>query len=162
MTILKTLFLGITLLAVNLAVAQEAENSGLFIQLKRADSIIFEQGFNKCNFPALQKIVHTDLEFLHDQGGIQNRDQFFRAVEQNICANPNAKPVRKLIPGSLKVYPLYNQGKLYGAIQMGDHEFYIAEPGKELRHTSTARFIHTWLLEGEQWKLYRVLSYDHH
>ncbi len=142
--------------------AQEKPDSDLFIALKKADSLIFDLGFNQCNFDVLEKTVHRDLEFLHDQGGIQNREEFFKAIRENIC-NPAsvAKPVRKLTPGTLVVYPLKKDGEIYGAIQLGEHEFYLAEKSKPLRKTATAKFIHTWLLEDGQWKLYRVLSYDH-
>lgn len=141
--------------------AQVSENSELFIQLKKCDSLLFEQGFNKCDFVSLEKVIHKDLEFLHDQGGIQNRDEFFKAVKQNICSTPDAKPIRKLVKGSLQVFPMKNKGVLYGAIQMGTHEFYIAEPGKPLRLTGVAKFIDTWILENDEWKLRHVLSFDH-
>lgn len=140
---------------------QEKEDSALFIELKKADSLIFEEGFNKCNIQALRDAMHPDLQFMHDQNGLQTRDDFFKGFEESICSNPNYKPIRKLVNGSLMVYPLMNEGKLYGAIQMGIHEFYIAEPGKELRFTVNGKFIHTWLLKDGKWKLFRALSYDH-
>ena len=62
---------------------------------------------------------------------------------------------------TLEVFPLYNQGVLYGAIQNGVHEFYIKEANKESRLTSTAKFSHVWLKENDAWLLKRVLSYDH-
>ncbi|MEN9686441.1 MAG: hypothetical protein RLZZ28_2227 [Bacteroidota bacterium] len=161
MRFLKLLSAIFCLLLTESVFAQVSEQSALFIQLKTADSILFEEGFNKCNFTALKKKVHKDLEFLHDQGGIQDAQAFYTAVEKNICANPDKKPIRKLTAGTLQVYPMKSQGVLYGAIQMGIHEFYIAEPGKALYLTSTARFIHTWILENEEWKLKHVLSYDH-
>ena len=154
-TTLVFLFFGI------LMHGQEKTNSELFVALQKTDSILFEQGFNKCNFEALEKIVHKDLEFLHDKGGIQNREQFFTAVRNNICGSQNGKPVRKLVEGSLQVYPLESNGKLYGAIQTGQHEFYMSVPGEPLHFTSKANFTHTWLLENGTWKLYHVLSYNH-
>ncbi|MEQ8523163.1 hypothetical protein [Gracilimonas sp.] len=54
-----------------------------------------------------------------------------------------------------------DNGELYGAIQRGEHEFYILEPGKEMYKTGFARFTHLWLLEDGEWILKRVLSYDH-
>lgn len=151
----------LSLLIVPAAFSQVAVDSDLFRQLQKGDSVIFEQGFNNCNFVALEKVVHADLQFIHDQGGMQNRAEFFSAVKNNICAGNGPKPVRQLTNGTLQVFPLMNNGKLYGAVQMGIHEFYLAEPGKELRFTSGARFIHTWLLENGEWKLFRVISYDH-
>ncbi|MBL4706380.1 MAG: beta-lactamase family protein, partial [Flavobacteriales bacterium] len=74
---------------------------------------------------------------------------------------PNRKPIRKLVNGSMEVFSLYNEGKLYGAIQNATHEFYIKEPEKELYKTNIAIFTHLWLLDGNIWKLKRSLSYDH-
>lgn len=141
--------------------AQVRTDSELFLQLKNADSLLFELGFNQCDTAVLQQLMHKDLEFLHDQGGIQDRDAFFKAHRENICGNPDNKPIRKRVEGSLMVYPMFDNGKLYGAIQMGTHEFYLAEPGKPLKPTGKAKFIHTWLLVDGQWQLYRVISYDH-
>lgn len=140
---------------------QELPTSSLYQTLKKSDSLLFEETFNKCNFTPLDKIIHPDLIFLHDQSGRQNKAEFLSAVKQNICGNLKQKPIRKLTPGTLTVYPLHRDGVLYGAVQMGDHEFYIAETGKPLQATSTAKFIHTWILTDGEWKLYFVQSYHH-
>jgi hypothetical protein len=158
---MKTFSTFFLLLCVTFATAQESENSTLFLQLKAADSLLFERSFNHCDFAVLEKLAHKDLQFLHDQGGMQNREEFFKSVRENICGNPKDKPIRKLVAGSLEVWPMKKDGKLYGAIQTGIHEFYRAEEGKPLRKTSIAKFIHVWLLENGTWQLYRVMSYDH-
>ena len=123
---------------------QVAEDSELYKQLKSVDSLLFEEGFNHCNLEILKSMMHPDLQFLHDQNGMQDRDAFFQGFEESICSNPDFKPIRKLVRGSLQVYPLKNEGKLYGAIQTGIHEFFIAEPGKELRFTVNGKFTHVW------------------
>lgn len=156
--VMKKIFLVIAMFICALTVAQEKRNSALYLALKAADSILFERGFNHCDFAALEKLAHPDLQFLHDQAGMQDRKAFFEAVRQNVCGGEN-RPMRKLI-GDLTVYPLYENGKMYGAIQMGNHEFFNIENGKP-RKTTVAKFIHTWLLVDGKWQLYRVLSYDH-
>jgi len=161
MNISKTVLLGITILINQFTFAQADKNSELYKELYKADSLVFEEGFNRCNFTVLEKIIHSDFEFLHDQNGIQNREEFFKVFKESICPDTNLKPIRKLIEESLEVYPLKNEGKIYGAIQIGFHEFFIAEPDKELSFTSNGKFIHTWILENEQWKLKHVVSYDH-
>jgi CubicO group peptidase (beta-lactamase class C family) len=161
MKIFKIALFALTPLLTQFTYGQESTTSPIFIELQKGDSLVFERGFNKCDFTTLQNIMHSDLQFLHDQNGTQNREDFFKVFKESICSNPDAKPIRKLVDGSLIVYPLKNEGKIYGAIQMGVHEFYIAEPNKELRFTANGKFIHTWLLENGQWKLYRVASYDH-
>ncbi|MEZ4942234.1 MAG: DUF4440 domain-containing protein [Saprospiraceae bacterium] len=149
------------LLSIACLQAQMAQTDPLFISLKQQDSIFFERGFNQCDLEYLEQAVHPDLVFFHDQGGFQNRTVFFENVRQNLCADPNQKPIRKLEEGSLEVYPLYNNGQLYGAIQNGVHKFYIREPGKADVPTSTAKFTHLYLLEDDKWMLREVLSFDH-
>ncbi|SFS76585.1 serine hydrolase [Lutibacter maritimus] len=149
------------ILTIKNSIAQVAEDSNLFIELKKADSLIFNEGFNKCNFDALKKVLHQDLEFFHDVGGAQNLEQFNEAFSKNICGDFNYKPIRRLLPETLEVYPLKNNGELYGAIQKGEHNFYIKEPNKEIYITGYAKFITTWVLENGDWKAKRILSYDH-
>lgn len=158
---MKKIICHLLFLCVSVAAAQESEKSELFKTLKTKDSLLFDVSFNQCDFKVLEKLIHKDLQFLHDIGGIQDYDAFFKAVRENVCGNPDRKAMRKLVPGSLKVYPLYNRGKLYGAIQMGDHEFFISENRGAFKKTSTAKFTHTWFLENGVWLLHDVLSYDH-
>jgi len=141
--------------------AQVSKNSALFIQLKKADSLFFEEGFNKCNFEILETYIPNDFEFYHDENGTQNKEQFFTAFRESICANTERKPIRKVVEGSLEVFRLKNNGETYGAVQKGIHLFYIKEPNKELYLTNIAKFTSVWNLENGKWKLSRVLSYDH-
>lgn len=141
--------------------AQVSESSELFRALAKNDSLLFDEGFNHCKLQITQGIISRDLEFYHDTGGFQDRDEFFQAIEENICSSPDKKPIRKLVSGTLKVFPLKDSGHLYGAIQKGIHQFYMKEPGKDLYLTSTAKFTHVWILEDDSWKLKSVLSYDH-
>jgi hypothetical protein len=158
---MKTLTL-ILLLTISIsAKGQNQERIGLFQELKTQDSIFFERGFNHCDLDYLKKQVADDLRFYHDQGGLQNKSQFLENTVNNICASSAQKPIRKVAPESLEVFPLYAAGKIYGAIQKGVHHFYIRENGKKDLWTSTARFTHLWILEKENWKLTEVLSYDH-
>lgn len=156
--LLTSIFLAVFTLSVK---GQVDKNSPLFRELKKQDSIFFERGFNQCDIAYLEKTVSEDLKFYHDQSGFQDRQAFFENTKRNICSNPGQKPVRKLEQGSLTVFPLYNNGSLYGAIQSGVHHFYIRENNKEDLRTSTARFTSVWVLENDEWKLAEVLSYDH-
>ncbi len=143
------------------AEAQTDKNSTLFIELKKQDSIFFERGFNQCDLDYLGSHIADDFKFYHDQSGFQDKKSFFENTKKYICSTPNQKPIRKVDEKSLEVFPLYNNGKLYGAIQNGIHDFYIREDNKEDIHTSKAKFTHLWLLENENWLLKEVLSFDH-
>lgn len=156
---MKTLLLLCFFSLINVAQAQE--KSTLFQELKVQDSIFFEQGFNRCDLDYLKNQVADDLRFYHDQGGFQDKTKFLESTANNICGSGDKKPIRKVAPESLEVFPLYTDGKLYGAIQTGMHYFYIREKDKKDLWTSTAKFTHVWIMDKGAWKLTEVLSYDH-
>lgn len=141
--------------------AQIDKNSPLFIELKKQDSIFFERGFNNCDIPYLEKSVDDNLKFYHDNGGFQDKKLFLERTKQNICGNPNQKPIRKVIENSLEVFPLYNNGELYGAIQSGEHRFFIREKGKQDALGGQAKFTTVWTKKNGNWVMSDILSYDH-
>jgi hypothetical protein len=147
--------------SLNLAIGQVSKNSEIFLALKKQDSVFFERSFNLCNMDYLKSAIHQDLTFYHDQAGIQNRESFLANIKNNICSDLNKKPIRKVIEESLEVYPMYNEGVIYGAVQTGIHDFYIRESNKADIKTSTAKFIHLYLLVNGNWLLKEVISFDH-
>ena len=151
----------ILMISINLANGQVAKNSEIFLTLKKQDSIFFERSFNLCDLEYLKNYVHKDLMFYHDQSGIQNRNLFIENTKKYICGDTIRKPIRKVVEESLEVFPMYNNGVLYGAIQNGIHNFYIREKNKADVHTSRAKFTHLYLLENGNWLLKEVLSFDH-
>ncbi|TDQ23837.1 serine hydrolase [Tenacibaculum caenipelagi] len=159
----KQIFFSVAFLALSInSIAQIDKKSDLFIELKKQDSIFFERAFNQCDLDYLESHIAEDLKFYHDQSGFQNRNTFFENTQKYICSNPDKKPIRKLKEGSLSIFPLYNYGKIYGAIQSGVHNFYIREAGKEDVWTSTAKFTTVWIKKEDIWVMSNVLSYDHH
>lgn len=141
--------------------AQIDKNSPLFLELKNQDSLFFERGFNNCDIAYLEKSVDENLKFYHDRGGFQDKKLFLERTKQNICSNPAQKPIRKVIESSLEVFPLYNNGELYGAIQTGEHQFYIREKNKQDVLGGKAKFTSVWIKKNGNWILSDVLSYDH-
>lgn len=142
--------------------AQVGEETELYKSIYKMDSLLFQEGFNNCNLVIVDSIVTADFEFYHDKNGIQNKMMFLQAFKESLCSTTDRKPIRKKVKGSMQVFPLYNEGRLYGAIQMAKHDFFIKELGKELYKTNVALFNHLWILEGAVWKLKRSLSYEHH
>ena len=143
------------------ALSKVDEEKRLFLKIQQLDHIIFEESFNQCKTSVLEPIIPDDFEFYHDVAGLQYRQAFLSAVKKNICSDENKKPIRKLVEDTMEVYPLKDNGKLYGAIQNGTHEFYIKRPGEKPQKTGIAKFTHLWVLEKDQWILKRVLSFDH-
>jgi hypothetical protein len=158
----KRLIITLQLLASTFIInAQEAKTPELYLTLKKVDSIFFERGFNQCDLDFIDKAIHKDLMFYHDKSGIQDRKAFMDNTKKYLCSDPNKKPIRKVIAESLEVFPMYNNGVLYGAIQSGVHDFYIREPNKEEVLTGSAKFTHLYLLENGKWILREVFSFDH-
>ena len=135
--------------------------SALALKILQNDSLLFHEAFNKCKLEHLNDLISDDFEFYHDQGGITNgKANFISSIENNICNIPY-KPRRELIEAETKIFPLHSQGELYGVLQMGKHKFYAKEEGKAEYFTSIADFTHLWILENGEWKVKRVISYNH-
>jgi len=127
--------------------------SALFKILKAKDHLLFEVGFNQCNLDVMEKLVANDIEFYHDKDGItKSKKKFIISIKDNLCTSGKNIIKRVLDESSLQVFPLYQGEKLYGAIQNGTHSF----------GQTKASYSHLWLLEKQDWKLSRVLSYNHH
>ncbi len=132
----------------------------LFDKLKEKDSLIFELGFNNCDTMQFRNLLSDDFEFYHDQNGLLESKEMFIQNIPNLC-KMDYKPIRVLVNNSLEVFPLFSNGRIYGAIQTGIHEFFGEKKGKPRYLTSTAKFTHVWIVEEGDWKLKRILSYDH-
>jgi ketosteroid isomerase-like protein len=139
--------------------AQSARQTSkaLYEQLAQLDSALFATVYT-CNPTKAASFFTEDLEFYHDKGGLtKTRKTFIEGLERNFCGEQKQKLRRELVNGSLKVYSLGN----YGAVQIGDHRFYVTENGQPERLTGIAKFVHVWQLKNGEWKLSRVLSFDH-
>jgi len=106
--------------------------------------------------------VADDFEMIHDKGGIVTTSgaQFVQETVDKCKRQADGTDflsTRKLVPGTLKVYPIQDNG----AIEVGTHTFYAVKSGAPDRLTETGQFTHYWKQEHGQWKLSRVLSYDH-
>jgi len=155
------IFFLILFLSIGNLKAQIDKNSPLFLELKKQDSLFFDRGFNNCDFAYLEKTMDDNLKFYHDFGGFQDKKLFLERTRQNICGNPNQKPIRKVIENSLEVFPLYNNGELYGAIQTGEHQFFTREKNKPDVLGGQAKFTSVWTKKDGNWMMSDVLSYDH-
>jgi Domain of unknown function (DUF4440) len=129
--------------------------------LAEKDRQLFDAVFS-CKLDLLATLVADDFEFIHDKWG-QTADsgaRFLDAMRENCKGQEtgqNFRARRELVEGSMTVHVLNN----YGAMQMGEHRFYALPPGLPDRLTEDGKFIDVWRqIEGE-WKLARVISYDH-
>ena len=90
-----------------------------------------------------------------------NQLSLLNTLAVQTCSKLNEKPVRSLVAGSSKVYPLENNGVLYGAIQQGEHQFYTKGTDPAIAGVTIAKFTNVWLLRDKTWKLKTSLSFDH-
>ena len=143
------------------AKAQVAENSALFKTVMTLDSQLFNEGFNHCRLDVTARLSDENLQFFHDKSGMQNRAEFLLAMKNNVCGNPEGRPVRTLLAGSTEIFALENNGVLYGAVQQGEHRFHLKGSDTEQAGFTDAKFTHVWLLKNGKWYLKSAISFDH-
>lgn len=139
-------------------ISGKSPKSELFHELARVDSLMFEVSYNSCDSKKADQLIAKDVEFYHDRGGLIDTTSagWIQSIE-NECPGDYGKK-RELVEGSLEVYPMNN----YGAIQMGEHKFYEKQEDGSYQLYEKAKYTHLWKKEENgQWKLTRVLSYDH-
>jgi hypothetical protein len=121
------------------------------------DTIVFK-AYNSCNLSVFKDYFVEDLEFYHDKTGmISSRKNMLEALEIMLCGDDKIKTRRELIEGSLMVYPIAN----FGAIQVGEHQYYKSFDGQPEELVEVAKFTHIWRNNDTGWQITRVLSYDH-
>lgn len=123
---------------------------------------LFWMSYNNCDIARNRDFFFDDVEFYHDKGGLtQGVQALSDALKNNLCSNPDFRLRRAAVPGTVKVYLLRNANVIYGAIISGDHIFYVLETGKKEQASGMAKFTHLWLLKKGDWKMARILSFDH-
>jgi len=157
----KLLFILITVIFLLFRICVNAQTSShsdrnIETELARMDSIVFANVYT-CNSAKNETFFTDDIEFYHDKGGVtKTRRTLVDELRNNFCGDGKTKLRRELIAGSMQVYPINN----YGAVQVGDHRFYVTQNGKEVL-SGVAKFIHVWKYENGEWRISRVFSYDH-
>lgn len=134
--------------------AQPLSQQELTKKITSMDSVLF-YAFNTCDVNLSKSLFTEDLEFYHDAGGLTNYAQNVNSIVQR-CSK-DVKVRRELVKGTLEVYPI----KDFGAIQIGQHNFYYKEKGQEEKLDGTFKFVHIWKNVNGNWKIARVISYDH-
>jgi len=124
----------------------------LYNQILHMDSVLFN-AFNSQDLDKMKQYFDTSLELYQDNTGVRNYDQTITAFGN--LFKMDYVLTRKLVPGSLEVYPI----KDYGAIETGMHTFSHIENGK--LEVGTFKFMHVWQNKNGVWKITRLITYDH-
>jgi hypothetical protein len=157
MRLRRSLTLIALLFAANAAVYGDGlrADAPLYCTIKELDQKLFA-AYNTCDLATLSDLVDENLEFYHDRSGLAaGRASFLKSIENNICH----KVKREIVGSSLQVYPLEN----YGAIELGEHTFCNLSETPVCKDATNGigKFFMLWQKQGEQYRLTRVISYDH-
>ena len=154
------------LLTIALAYSSQAfsqtEQQKLTATILHLDSA-FWNAYNNCDSTHFKDFLSDDVEFYHDKGGVTtNAKSLIEALNKNICGNAASRLRRQAVAGTVKVYPMQDGDKIYGAIISGEHNFYITPKDKPEFQSGVANFTQLWQLKNGEWKMTRILSYNHH
>src|SRR5574343_331462 len=128
------------------------KESALYNKISELDSALFA-AYNSKNLPLMKTYFTKDLEWYQDNGGLIRFEKVF-ANFQSIF-NREYTLTRSLIKESLEVHPIEG----YGAIEVGSHQFSHIENGK--LEVGTFKFLMIWKNDKGNWKISRVISYNH-
>ena len=130
----------------------ETTQTALFNEIANLDSSLFE-AYNSKNLDLMKTYFTKDLEWYQDNGGLLDFEKVFSNFQSIFNRDYDLK--RNLIKESLEVHPIEG----YGAIEIGKHQFKHVENGK--LEIGTFKFLMIWKNDNGNWKISRVISYDH-
>ena len=136
------------------AAAQQQDSAALHAAITARDSALFA-AFNRCDTAALEGFFTEDLEFYHDRGGLTPSRKAFIDGYARGCANRQIGR-REIMPASLEVHRMRG----LGALAIGTHRFFV-RTGEREELGDIARFVMLWRNDGGEWRVSRVLSFDH-
>ena len=126
--------------------------TALFNKVANLDSSLFA-AYNSKNLNLMKTYFTKDLEWYQDNGGLIDFEKVFSNFQSIFNRDYDLK--RNLIRESLEVHPIEG----YGAIEIGKHQFKHIENGK--LEIGTFKFVMIWKNDNGNWKISRVISYDH-
>lgn len=118
-------------------------------EITKMDSLLFDVAFNQCDTILFKKIIADDIEFYDDRSGLNTSktNEIKSLVSKCVMSK---KLIRKLN------YCTIDKLGDFGAVQLGEHTFYF-----DSKATGTGKFIHIWERKDKDWKLKRIVSYEH-
>lgn len=147
----------VALLSVGWARAQSGGAAGpgeLHERIARLDAALFD-AYNRCDIDKVGSYFADDLEFYHEKGGlVLTRQSSLDLMRKNLCGNNN-KVRREMVKGSMEVRPINN----YGAVQAGEHRFYLTQKGQPEKLDGIGKFVMLWRERDGEWRITRVISY---
>ena len=139
--------------------AAQEQPSELFKTIAKMDSLYFSAQ-NACDLEKYASYLSEDFEFFHDKGGFTSSKENEMSDMAIFCGEEQRRrqPLRReLTKGTLQVYPMDN----YGALQFCDHVFYLQINDGTEKVVGSGKLTALWQKDDDDWKLARVISYDH-
>ena len=136
-----------------------AQNADWEAQVRKADDTYWHD-FNFSTSAVLNSHLTKDVEFYHDLGGSLLGYDALAKVNEGMDNTKN-RGRRVLVPDSLRIFPMRRGADIYGAIVMGQHDFFSTDSGNIVKRTVRSSFTHLMLLNDGVWKVSRIYSYDH-
>lgn len=119
------------------------------------DAALFD-AYNRCDIDKVGTFFAEDLEFYHEKGGLTlTRDATLAIMRKNLCGADSNRVRRELVQGSMEVRAINN----YGAVQAGEHRFYLTQKGQKEALDGIGKFVMLWRKNGDEWRVSRVISY---
>jgi ketosteroid isomerase-like protein len=138
-----------------------AQQSGsLYAEIFKMDSLVFSSAQNDCDLERYESFLSEDFEYFHDKAGFTDSKENEMADMAIFCGEEQRtrQPLRReLTKGTLKVFSMDN----YGALEFCDHVFYLQINDGTEKLVGSGRMTALWKLENNEWKLARIISYDH-
>ena len=150
----KTWTLLALLLASGAAHAAEQAHALLASEITAADARLFG-GLNDRDIAPMKAGFSQRLEFYHDRSGVTGYADNIAIFEKNFRGLSRVR--REAMPETVEIFPA---GPKH-AMHIGKHRFCNKPAPAAPEECSVYRFSMVWEREDGQWKLLRVLSYDH-
>ncbi|HEX8290799.1 MAG TPA: nuclear transport factor 2 family protein [Pyrinomonadaceae bacterium] len=127
----------------------------LYEQVAALDAALFD-AYNRCDIDKVGTFFSEDLEFYHEKGGLAvTRDATLAIMRKNLCPGDGYHVRRELVRERMEVRPI----KDYGAVQTGEHRFYLTQKGRKEALDGVCKFVMLWRRTEGGWKATRVVSY---
>ena len=140
----------------NAQAKNDAKASGeLYDRIAALDAAMFD-AYNRCDIDKVGTFFTEDLEFYHEKGGLTlTRDASLALMKKNLCGPESNRVRRELVQGSMEVRAINN----YGAVQTGEHRFYLTQKGRKEALDGIGKFVMLWRRTGDEWRVSRAISY---
>lgn len=126
----------------------------------RAADQAYWDAYNHANPDKMNAWLAPDVEFYHDRGGKLIGKKALSAANE-VMKTATVKLRREAVSGTVHFFPLRQGEIIYGAFVTGEHRFYALPAGGPKKLMGHANFSQLMLLQGKQWRIARIFSYEH-